>query len=232
MTNGRILFIQHQDDCPAGHIGERAQQLGFEVDVVRATGRLPAPQGYDLVVPLGSDDAAYDDSLPYLRPEADLLRRAVEHEVPVFGICFGAQLLSRVLGGEVHAASTGPEIGWVLVQTTDTGLVEPGPWLVWHLDVMSCPPGGEPVAHTDGGVQAFTHGPHMGVQFHPEATLSSVKVWSQRYRPSLVTLGIDSDDLVEETRRRRSAAREAAHRLFDRVHARPFAAADGSAREA
>lgn len=220
MTNGRILFIQHQDDCPPGHIGERAEQRGFEVEVVRATGQLPDPREYDLVVPLGSDDAAYDDSLPYLQPEADLLQRAVEHEVPIFGICFGAQLLSRVLGGEVHAATNGPEIGWLPVQTTDTELVEPGPWLVWHLDVMGCPPGGESVARTDGGVQAFTHGPHMGVQFHPEATLSSVQVWAQHYRPSLVSLGIEPDDLVEETRRRRSAAREMAHRLFDRVHAR------------
>lgn len=220
MTVARILFIQHQDDCPPGYIGERAQQRGFEVEVVAATDRLPDPRGYALIVPLGSDDAAYDDSLPYLQSEAGLLHRAVDHEVPVFGICFGAQLLSRVLGGEVRTASTGPEIGWLLVQTTDAGLVDPGPWLVWHLDEMSCPPGGELTARTDLGVQAFTHGPHLGVQFHPEATQSSVEVWSQHYHSSLVGLGIEPYDLIEETRRRRPAARDGAYRLFDRVYAR------------
>ena len=217
---GRALFIQHQDDCPPGYIGERAHQRGFEVDVVRATGELPDPTGYDLVVPLGSDDAAYDDSLPYLQPEADLLRRAIDHEVPIFGICFGAQLLSRVLGGDVGPSSTGPEIGWLHVGTADAGLVEPGPWLVWHLDVMSCPPAGQAVAHSDAGVQAFMYGPHLGVQFHPEATLPSVQVWSEHYHSSLVGLGIRPDALIEETRRRRPAARAGAYRLFDRVHAR------------
>ena len=229
MTAGRILFIQHQDDCPPGFIGERARQRGFEVDIVAATDELPDPRDYEFIVPLGSDDAAYDDSLPYVQPEAALLRRAVDHEVPVFGICFGAQLLSRVLGGDVRASAPGPEIGWLLLDTTDAGLVEPGPWLVWHLDVMTCPPGGKPVARTDGGVQAFTHGPHLGVQFHPEATQPSVEVWSHRYHSSLTGLGIEPDDLVEQTRRSQPAARERAHRLFDRVYARlPRRAEQGS----
>ncbi|MDQ3106031.1 MAG: type 1 glutamine amidotransferase [Actinomycetota bacterium] len=220
MTAERILFIQHQDDCPPGFIGERAQQRGFEVDIVAATDELPDPRGYQFIVPLGSDDAAYDDSVPYLQQEAALLRLAVDHEVPVFGICFGAQLLSRVLGGDVRAAAPGPEIGWLRLDTTDAALVDPGPWLVWHLDVMTCPPGGESVARTDGGVQAFTHGPHLGVQFHPEATQPSVEVWSHRYRSSLVGLGIEPGDLIEETRLGQPAARERAYRLFDRAYAR------------
>lgn len=219
---GRILFLQHQDDCTPGYLGERAEQRGLALDVIPATGDLPDPRDYDLVVPLGSDDAAYDDSVPYLQPEMALLRAAVEADVPVLGVCFGAQLLARTLGGEVRPAA-GPEIGWLRVHTTDPALVEAGPWLVWHLDVLSCPPGGTEIARTDVAVQAFTHGPHLGVQFHPEATLSSIEEWARRYRSSLDSLAIDPEVLLAESRRGRAAARERAHRLFDRACEHAFA---------
>ncbi|MQA17000.1 MAG: aminotransferase [Pseudonocardiaceae bacterium] len=221
-TTGRILFIQHQDDCPPGYVGDRAQQCGFELDILEAgavaTTRtsFPDPRGYDLIVPLGSDDAAYDDTVGHLPAEHELLDAAVDAGVPVFGICFGAQLLARTLGGRVWQAP-GPEIGWLRPDVNEPGLVEPGPWLVWHLDVMSCPPGGTELARTTAALQAFRSGPHVGVQFHPEATPTSAAVWAQHYGSSLAALGIDPDALLEQTRRGQDEARQRAYRLFDRV---------------
>jgi GMP synthase (glutamine-hydrolysing) len=213
----RVLFIQHQDDCPPGHVGDRARQCGFELDVVPAArGRLPDPRDYDLVVSLGSDDAAYDDTVGYVPAEHRLLDTAVGAGVPVFGICFGAQLLARTLGGRVWQAPR-PEIGWLRPEITEPGLVEPGPWLVWHLDVMSCPPGGTELARTPAALQAFRSGPHVGVQFHPEAVPDSAAVWARHYSSSLAQLGIDPDALLEQTWRGREEARQRGYRLFDRV---------------
>ena len=227
---GRVLFVQHQDDCPPGHVGERVEQRGARVEVVRAqSGSLPDPRLYDLVVPLGSDDSAYDESLPYLRGEWELLAAAVDAGVPVFGICFGAQLLARVLGGEVHRASGGPEIGWLTVRTTEPGLVDSGPWLVWHLDVIgAAPPAARANAHTDVGIQAFTCGPHVGTQFHPEATPDSARVWAERYRESLREIGVDAGALLAETDAGATAARRRGHRLTDRVMEHALAVSAGS----
>lgn len=213
----RVLFIQHQDDCPPGYLGQRASQRGLSAEVVRADrGSLPSAVGYDLVVPLGSYHSAYDNSVPYLAGEERLLCEAVDAGVPVLGICFGAQLLARVLGGDVSPMPDGPEIGWLSVSTRDPALIDPGPWLVWHFDVMTVPPGADEVAWTASGTQAFRYGPHAGVQFHPEATPQSISRWAWTYRLALTRLGITADDLIAETRHQESSARARGHALLDR----------------
>ncbi|MDQ4115346.1 MAG: type 1 glutamine amidotransferase [Actinomycetota bacterium] len=216
----RVLFVQHQDDGPPGHVGDRMEQHGAEIDVVRAqAGRLPSPEDYDLIVPLGCYDSAYDDSLPYLAQEWTLLAGAVAADVPVFGICFGAQLLSRVLGGEVHASPDGPEVGWKEIETAPAaaGTVERGPWLVWHLDVMTTPPGGIELARTGWGTQAFRVGPHLGTQFHPEATVDGVLSWADHYRDLLPELGTGYDEMAAVTRGMAADAARRAYELTDRV---------------
>lgn len=214
----KVLFVQHQDDCPPAMVGDRLASLGATCEIVPArAARLPDPAAFDLVVPLGSDDSAADDSLCYLRPEWELLDRAVRAGVPVFGICFGAQLLCRVLGGSVRPAPGGPEIGWLPVETARPDLVGPGPWLVWHLDVLEAGPGSVEIARTAVGTQGFTHGPHLGVQFHPEATETNVRVWAEHYRGSLDRLGIAPAALLEETVRRAGAARARTYTLVDRM---------------
>lgn len=213
----RVLYVQHQDDCPPGYVGERLAQRGASAEIVRAQdGSFPDPREFDLVVPLGSDDAAYDESLPHLTGEFQLLSTAVEADVPVFGICFGAQLLARVLGGRVSRMDR-PEIGWLTVDTTAPELVEPGPWLVWHLDVIHDLPAGMEVARTPEGVQAFAYGPHAGTQFHPEATLESAQTWADRYADSLARIGVDGAALMAETVASQVESRQRAYDLTDRV---------------
>ncbi|WP_165913116.1 type 1 glutamine amidotransferase [Tamaricihabitans halophyticus] len=199
-------------------MGERLEQRGARVEVVRAQDELPDPREFQLIVPLGSDDSSYDESVPYLAREFELLRTAIVADVPVFGICFGAQLLSRVLGGRVHVNPTGPEIGWLPVHTSQPELVAPGPWLVWHLDVIAgAPPGAMEIANTSVGTQAFVHGRHIGLQFHPEATVDSATIWAEHYRKELAEAGVDYDALLAETRECAPIARERAHALTDRV---------------
>ena len=186
----RVLVVQHQDSCPPGLIGERLVERGAELEVVSARSpRLPDPAGFQLVVPLGSYDSTVDETVPYLRRGWELVERAVAGGVPVFGICFGAQLLCRVLGGRVFPLPGGPEVGWMRVQAPESGVVGPGPWLVWHIDALEPGPDSTVVARTPRAVQAFVHGPHVGVQFHPEAMLGDIAVWAAHYRTSLEELG-------------------------------------------
>lgn len=222
----RVLCVQHQDDCPPGYVGERLTELGAELEVVEArvvgngAGGLPDPRDFDLVLSLGSDDSAHDEAVAYLRAEWQLLESAIAHQIPIWGICFGAQLLSRVLGGSVHPMPDGPEIGWLPVQTSEPDLLEAGPWLIWHLDAMTAPPDAQVVARTDRAIQAFSTENSVGVQFHPEATLDGVRVWAEHYRDHLLGLGLDPDELLAQTAARLPDSRRRAHELTDRVLAR------------
>jgi GMP synthase (glutamine-hydrolysing) len=210
----RVLFVQQQDDCPPALVGERLAELGAEIEVVEArTKRFPDPARFDLVVPLGSEDSAADDRLPYLRAEWELLDRAVAADVPVFGICFGAQLLCRVLGGSVAPAPGGLEVGWMRIDVDPDAELEPGPWVVWHEDVMTLPPGARELARTPVGPHAYTVGPHFGVQFHPEATAEMVGAWG-RFHPSAVP---DLAGLVARIEADTAAARRRVATLVDRV---------------
>jgi GMP synthase-like glutamine amidotransferase len=197
----RVLFVQHQADCPPGLVGDRLIELGHRLDVVDPRSPLPDVADYQLVVPLGSEDSAADESVPYLRAEWALLGAAIEADIPVFGICFGAQLLCRVLGGTVGPAPGGPEIAWMTVRVDgpDPGLdqVLTGPWLSWHHDAL-VPPAGSALAHSAAGNQTYVVGRNVGVQFHPEATSAAVAAWALGDAATIKQLGIDADELVAQ----------------------------------
>ncbi len=108
----RALFISHEADVRPGYLGDAAVRRGIAVDVcdLWAGAPLPAVGAHDLIVPLGSAESAYDDTVPWLAAELALLADAADAEVPVFGVCFGAQALARALGGSVGPAAR-PALG-------------------------------------------------------------------------------------------------------------------------
>ncbi|TMK28715.1 MAG: type 1 glutamine amidotransferase [Actinobacteria bacterium] len=172
------------------------------------------PEEYDLIVSLGSEFAAYDDSHRFVTSEADLMRRAVDANVPILGLCFGGQMLARVLGGEVYRGSES-EIGWLPVRTTAPDLVPQGPWFQWHFDVITAPPDAKVLAETDLGTQAFVSGRSLGLQFHPEVTPEIMDEWVRAYRHELDAEGVDPDALLEETNRRAAESKGTSWRLLE-----------------
>lgn len=210
----RALFVRNERLAPPGYFGDRAARLGFDV-VSAAPSDLPDAAGFDLVVSLGSAESAYDDDVPWLAAELAWLARAVDRGVPTLGVCFGAQALSRALGGVV-APLAAPEVGWRKVDSDDPGLIEAGPWLQWHHDTLTVPPGGSLLATNEYGVQAFGWGAHLGVQFHPEATVDIVGGWVDAGSGMLQAAGVDPERLMRRTRAEAEAAHGRAARLFDR----------------
>jgi GMP synthase-like glutamine amidotransferase len=213
----RALVLQHEDPTPPGLVMEWLAEQGAATEVLRIDLQEPDvdPAGYDLIVSLGSEFAAYDDTRPFVRRERRLFEEALEREVPVLGLCFGGQLLARVLGGEVFRAPAA-EIGWLPVRTLDPELVPEGPWFQWHFDTFTLPPGARLVAESDLGPQAFVAGRNLGLQFHPEVTPEIMRGWVRAYRHELDAEGVDPDALLEETRRRARDSRRMAWQLLGR----------------
>jgi GMP synthase-like glutamine amidotransferase len=212
----RVLIIEHERATPGGLIyhwvrdrGARAEELRIDVD-----DREVDPRDYDLLVPLGSEFAAYDDTIPWIEREKRLLRESVEAGVPVLGICFGGQLLARVLGARCFRAEAS-EIGWLPVRSTDPELVPEGPWFQWHFDTFEPPEGSTVVAETDVGPQAFVSGRSFGIQFHPEVTPEIMDEWVRVYRHELDADGVDPDALLVETRERAASAEATSRKLLD-----------------
>jgi GMP synthase-like glutamine amidotransferase len=174
----KAVILQHQDDAPAGLLLGALAAAGLDWRIVHLDRDepLPTPESVGLAVSLGSDASADDAGRDWIARELGWLRAADLAGTRILGLCFGAQALALALGGGVARAER-PERGWVRVSTREPNFIAPGPWLTWHDDVIELPPGAELLAHNQAGPQAFRAGRHLGVQFHPEATVEIVEDW-------------------------------------------------------
>jgi len=151
---------------------------------------------------------------PGLAAERAWLAQAMRIELPVLGICLGAQLLARALGAEVRPG-TSAEIGFAPVEIADRddpvlGALAPRTSVLhWHGDVFDLPSGAQPLgASGRTPLQAFRRGNAWGVLFHPEADGPLVDAWLRE--PTMLAeaegaLGRDA----AETLRRQAAEAEA-----------------------
>jgi GMP synthase-like glutamine amidotransferase len=209
----RLAVIQHQSDAPPGLLGDWAAGRGLDVTVLRGDrgARLPEPPAVDLVAVLGAYARAVPGARDWVDRELGWLTRLAGAGVPVLGICFGAQALAVALGGGGVRRAERLEVGWVAVD----GLVDSGPWFAFHEDVIEPPPGATVLGHNDVGLQAFSAGRNLGVQFHPEVTPAMVDAWAARRVLDLALAGVAPAELCAETEERAPWAAAAARRLFD-----------------
>ena len=142
----------------------------------RQLARAPARRlTFVAVACLGSPHNPDDTDVPEVAAELDVHRRAPSsRDVPVLGLCFGGQVLANVLGGTDQPRA---DARAGLARDRDRRrreLVPAGPWLQWHFHRFTLPPGAAELARSPARLQAFRHGRHLGVQFHPESTIDIV----------------------------------------------------------
>lgn len=133
--------------------------------------------------PMGAND---EDLYPWIKDECRLLRKCIESNRPVVGICLGAQMIAKALGGHVKKNKTA-EIGWFPIHLNQAGKNDPitgaagnNPTVYhWHCDTFYLPLEATLLAHSRScDRQAFHIGEKAyGFQFHPEADHQLIHEW-------------------------------------------------------
>ena len=220
----RALIIEHDRLSTPERVGDHLESRGITLEpfvVVddiadpEVTVKFPDGHGYDLVVVMGAPWSAYDPGLRgWVRPEVQFLRHHLERGAPALGICFGAQIMSICLGGSVSPASR-PEYGWGTIESDEPAIAS-GPWFQYHGDEFTLPEGATPLAHNESGLQAFSFGRSLAVQFHPEVTAPLLESWcAVGGDRKLIESGVDPDELIEETSRLAEVTQVAMERMLD-----------------
>jgi GMP synthase-like glutamine amidotransferase len=92
----RALVIANSVDADAGFVGERFRSHGYAFEECHREhpGEWPALDGRDLVVLLGSEWSVYwPEVAANVAAEVAVLHEAARRGIPVFGICFGSQVM-------------------------------------------------------------------------------------------------------------------------------------------
>jgi hypothetical protein len=214
----RALLIANGTDADPGFIGDRFREHGYSFDECHreTPGDWPALDSHELVLMLGSEWSVYwPDVADKVQAEVAVLHEAARRGIPVFGICFGSQVMAHAFGGDAHKAEI-VEIGWQDVETDVPDVVAAGPWMEWHYDVVTLPPHATELARTASGPQAWQLGRMFSTQFHPEVHEGMIRRWSTGFgEEELLRIGSSPAELIATTQASVVHSRPNAVRLVD-----------------
>jgi GMP synthase-like glutamine amidotransferase len=185
-----VLLVQNTRIESAGYLGELLTNDGFRINLVNAKHEALPEKNYSLVVILGAPESA-NDNLPYLEAEQNLIKRSVDRNIPVLGICLGSQLIAKTFGAKVYR---GPlkEIGFYHDLTIDgnsklfSGFDNPFTVFHWHGDTFDLPQGAIRLVHSEHYPnQAFQINSAIGLQFHLEVNEEMVNLWLDKTQEKL-----------------------------------------------
>jgi GMP synthase (glutamine-hydrolysing) len=185
-----VLIVLHQEHSTPGRIGHALMCRGFALDVRRPRFGDPLPEtmaGHAAAVIFGGPMSANDED-DFVKREIDWIRVPLAEQAPFLGICLGAQMMVRQLGGKVAYHPEGQvEVGYYPIRPTSAGRQLCDAWpdhvYQWHREGFDLPCGSALIAEggADFPVQAFRHGPcAYGIQFHPEVTHAMMCRWTTR----------------------------------------------------
>ncbi|RKZ57350.1 MAG: type 1 glutamine amidotransferase [Gammaproteobacteria bacterium] len=195
------LRIFHHQLCePPAYLCSYLEHRGLPFEVICIHEKQSVPDALDDIsglIFMGGQGSVNDDK-DWITRELALIRRADRQNIPILGVCFGAQLISKSLGGSVQPAES-MEIGWHAIKAvrekTDNekvGVQSKNRWSVvlptnfhafqWHAHTFTVPAGATRLWRSHCcEQQGFVRGRVLAMQFHLEVTADSIMALSRQY---------------------------------------------------
>jgi GMP synthase-like glutamine amidotransferase len=204
-----VLAVIHGESVRAGVFADPIVERGDVLEEWSLAWGTPPPRPLDdygaVLVFGGAMHADQGDHHPWLHEENFLLQRLLGLQVPMLGVCLGAQLIAKAAHADVGPSSE-PEIGWYEVELTEEAQDDPVLGVLpqrfdafqWHYYTYGVPAGGVELARSPVCTQAFRLGERAwGIQFHAEVTAEQIEGWIDEEPPPQ-----GRDTLIAETRER------------------------------
>jgi GMP synthase (glutamine-hydrolysing) len=196
----KVAIVVHQEQSRPGRVGALLEKRGYELHRLCPNLGCDLPEDmsdYAGVVIFGGPMSANDcGTLAGIKCELDWIPRVIEAGVPYLGLCLGAQLLTRAVGGRVGPHPQGQiEAGYAKVTPTEAGRAWFGNGPRWvyqfHREGMEIPDSCELLVEGETyPVQGFRYGANaFGFQFHPEVTLEMKQIWTLKAAQRLTMPG-------------------------------------------
>ena len=227
----KLLVFQHVAHELLGTLNPLLKRAGFGIRYVnfaRNRDAQPSLDGYDGLIVLGGPMSVNDSHrLLHLATELKLIEDAMRREVPVLGICLGAQLIAKTLGAAVYR-NPEKEIGWYDVSPTDDASSDPllmelqktEKIFQWHGETFDIPQTTRHLAFSSlCANQAFRYGANVyGFQFHMEVDEPMIQRWLRvpENQREIATLRGDRhiEQIYSETARHMARLGEISERVF------------------
>ncbi|QKJ66571.1 glutamine amidotransferase [Deefgea piscis] len=198
----QCIAIRHLQFEDLGIFAEVLIEQGFDItyiDAGMAQFDLSTCHAADLVIILGGPIGVYEASIyPWLTTEIEYVAQRIRQNLPVLGICLGAQIIAAALGAAVYPGKA-KEIAWSplqLAQAAENSFLSALAHvdvLHWHGDTFDLPLGATLLASTAlTPHQAFSYGAHtLALQFHAEAHGDKMEPWLIGHTVELHLAGVD-----------------------------------------
>jgi GMP synthase-like glutamine amidotransferase len=193
-----IHYFQHDHFEDLGYIGNWAASHNFATSVTRfdLNPEFPSPEDFDWLVIMGGKMGVNDSAeFPWIEPEIEFIKKAIQTGKIVIGICLGSQLVAKALGAEVYKNKE-QEIGFMPVYFNHDALNDtvfrhfPQKLTVMHMhfDVFDLPSGAINMAKSEvTPCQAFRYGKNVfALQFHFEISESNAADFIREITPEIV----------------------------------------------
>lgn len=204
-----VLVFQHEAEEGLGTFAHVLEEQNVRFRYIRLFRDDIPTESWDevkaLVILGGSMGVQDEEKYPFLKWEKTIIRTAIKNNIPLLGICLGAQLIACAAGAQVYQGNF-KEIGWYPISMTIEGEMDPllghipnkAIVFQWHGDSFDLPKGAQRLASSiyyDN--QAFRMGRNVyGLQFHLEITPTMVERWLDEQSKELAQIPYISPDKI------------------------------------
>ena len=169
----------------------------------------------DSYIVLGGHMGSYDDEkFSYLQAEKLWLKKAINEDTKILGICLGSQLIADAMGGKAYLSEK-IEFGFknlnFLVEDTLFEDFKNTKVFSWHRDTFDIPPGATLVAKTEFP-QIYIIKNTTALQFHPEIKTDLFEAW---YDSDLSKQELESYDVQSEVQYLNNNSQQLEHSMIN-----------------